>query len=344
MPGRRGVNVRPVGGATDTLHIGILGAARIAPQALVKPARALGQAEVTAVAARDPDRATRFAAKHGIPTVHRSYDELLADESIQAVYNPLPNGLHAEWTRRALDAGKHVLCEKPLTANAAEAEDVAEHARRSGLVLMEAFHYRYHPVAARMRDIVRGGQLGSVEHIETSMCIPLPLPKDIRYRYDLAGGAVMDVGCYALHMNRLLAGEEPEVLAARVKLARADVDRWARADLRYPSGTTGTMTCALLSSQLLKIGIRVAGSEGTLTVFNPTGPHFGYRMVVHRPGGRERIRVDGARTPTYTYQLEAFCAAVQDGAPVLTPPADSIANMRAIDAVYRAAGLPVRGT
>jgi predicted dehydrogenase len=326
------------------VRLGILGAARIAPQALVKPARRVAGAAVVAVAARDPERARRFAAKHDIPTVHESYESLLADDSVDAIYNPLPNGLHAEWSHRALDAGKHVLCEKPFTANAAEAEAVAEHAERAGRVVMEAFHYRYHPVAQRALEIVRSGQLGAIEHVETSMCIPLPLRNDIRYRYELAGGAVMDVGCYALHMNRLLAGEEPEVLAARVKLARPDVDRWARADLRYPSGTTGTMTCALLSSRLLSIRMRVTGTLGTLGVFNPTGPQFGYRMTVRGAAGRERVRVEGARVPTYAYQLEAFCGAVSRGEPVLTPPSDSIANMAAVDAVYRAAGLPVRGT
>ncbi len=327
----------------EQLRIGTLGAARITPQALVKPARGTEGVEVVAVAARQRDRAERFAAKHGIPTVHSSYEDLLADESIDAVYNPLPNGLHAEWTRHALEAGKHVLCEKPFTANEAEARAVAEVAAGTDLVVMEAFHYRYHPVAERMRTIARSGELGPLLHVETSMCIPLPLPKDIRYRYDLGGGAVMDVGCYALHMNRLVAGEEPEVTRASAKTVRPDVDRWARAELRYPTGVTGTMTCALLSAHLLKIGVKVTGELGTLTVFNPTGPHFGYRMTVRRPDGRQRVRVDGAKKPTYAYQLEAFRDAVLHGGPVLTPPADSIANMAVVDAVYRAAGLPVRG-
>jgi predicted dehydrogenase len=331
-------------GSSDRVRIGILGAARIAPQAVVKPARRVSGVEAAAVAARDPERARKFATKHGIPTVHDSYDALLADDSIDAVYNPLPNGLHAHWTERALAAGKHVLCEKPFTANAEEAEAVAKSAASSGLVVMEAFHYRYHPVAQRMLDFVRSGELGAIAHIDSAMCIPLPLPGDIRYQYALAGGAVMDVGCYALHMNRLLAGEEPEVVSARVKLARPNVDRWAQAELRYPSGTTGTMSCALLSARVLSIRIQVRGERGTLRVFNPTGPQFGYRMSVRSHDGRQRVRVEGARTPTYAYQLEAFRDAVTSGAPVLTPPSDSVANMRAVDAVYQAAGLPVRGT
>ncbi|MGZ4713463.1 MAG: Gfo/Idh/MocA family protein [Acidimicrobiia bacterium] len=324
------------------LRVATLGAARIAPQALVKPARQVDGVELVAVAARDRARAEKFAAKHGIPRVLDSYDAVLADPEVDAVYNPLPNGLHGVWTRRALAAGKHVLCEKPFTANAEEAEAVAAAAEATGLVVMEAFHYRYHPVAQRIVDLIRAGALGELRHVESSMCIPLPLPKDIRYRLDLAGGATMDTGCYAIHMNRTLAGAEPEVVRAEARLAKPDVDRWMRAELRYPTGVTGTMTCALWSSTLLKVGIRAVGSEGELRVFNPTGPQFGYRITLRRGGTKERIRVEGARTPTYTYQLRAFRAAVRDGMPVLTPPADSIATMRVIDAVYAAAGLPLR--
>lgn len=326
----------------STVRMGILGAARIAPAALVKPAKLLDGVEVVAVAARSRARAQAFADKRGIPRVVDSYDALVDDPDIDAIYNPLPNGLHGVWTRRALAAGKHVLCEKPFTANANEAESVAEVARESGLVVMEAFHYRYHPVAQRMHDIVRSGSLGAIRHVDTAMCIPLPLPKDIRYRLDLAGGATMDTGCYAIHMNRLLAGSEPDVISARARLAKPGVDRWLRAELAYPGGVTGTMTCALWSSTLLKVSVTVTGADGALRVFNPTGPQFGHRMTVRRNGTKERVRVDGAKTATYTYQLEAFRNAVRDGAPVLTPPADSVANMRVIDAVYRAAGLPVR--
>ncbi len=325
-----------------TLRIGALGAARITPAALVKPAGQVDGVAVVAVAARDGERAAKFAARHGIPRVVDSYAALIADPGIDAIYNPLPNGLHGVWTTRALEAGKHVLCEKPFTANAAEAEAVAAVAAGTDRVVMEAFHYRYHPVAQRIVDLVRDGAIGELRDIESAMCIPLPLPKDIRYRLDLAGGAVMDTGCYAIHMNRTVAGEEPEVLGARARTVRPGVDRWMRAQLAYPSGATGTMTCALLSSTVLKVALRVRGSAGEIRVFNPTGPQFGYRMVLRRNGGRERIRVEGARTATYTYQLRAFAAAVRDGGPVLTPPADAVANMRVVDAVYEAAGLGVR--
>ena len=336
--------------AAQVLRIGTLGAARITPSALIRPARAVEGVEVVAVAARDPERAKAFAAKRGIPKVHATYDDLLADPDIDAVYNPLPNGLHAEWTIKALEAGKHVLCEKPFTANAEEAAAVAriaDAAAAGGIVCMEAFHWRYHPMAARMLDLIGGGALGEVRHVETTMCIPLPLRNDIRYRYDLAGGAMMDVGAYATHMLRTLAGAEPTVLTAQARLARPDVDRWMRATVRFDAlpGVTGAMTCALWSSTPIKIQAKVIGTEGELSVFNPVAPQAYHRLRVRSTrdtGGawrKEKVRGEA----TYTCQMRAFLAAARDGAPSLTPPSDSVATMTVIDAVYRAAGLRLRG-
>ena len=236
----------------DTVRIGILGAARIAPSAVIKPARNIGEAVVAAVAARDRSRADAFASKHAIPNVRDSYAALVADPEIDAIYNPLPNGLHAEWTIAALEAGKHVLCEKPFTANAKEAEAVAAVAARTGLVVMEAFHYRYHPLAQRMREIVESGELGTIRRVETALCFPLPKFSDIRYQYDLAGGATMDVGTYTVHMARLLGCEEPEVVSAEAKLRTPDVDRAMRAELTFPSGHTGRITCSMWSKWVLQ--------------------------------------------------------------------------------------------
>jgi len=322
------------------LRIGILGAARIAPMALVRPARQVPEVRVVGVAARDPEKARRFAARHAIPEVFRSYDALLASPSIDAVYNPLPNGLHCEWTIRALEAGKHVLCEKPMASNAAEAERMAEAAERTGRVLIEAFHWRYHPLAARMREVVRT-QLGDVEHVEAWLCIPLLLPGDIRFRYDLAGGATMDTGCYTINMVRWLAGAEPEVVAAEARLSSSKVDRWMRAELRFPDGRSGRITCSLLSSALLAIGASARGSAGEMRVFNPLAPHFYNRLTLRTPLGKHSERVAG--DATYTHQLRAFVAHVRSGAPMSSDAVDAIANMRVIDAVYAKAGLPLRG-
>jgi predicted dehydrogenase len=274
--------------------------------------------------------------------VHASYADLLADPEIDAVYNPLPNGLHAEWSIAALEAGKHVLCEKPFTANATEAEAVAAAATRTGLVVMEAFHYRYHPLAHRMREIVESGELGTTRRVETALCFPLPKFSDIRYSYDLAGGAAMDVGAYTVHIARLLGGEEPTVRSAESKLHSPNVDRAMRAELAFPSGHTARVTCSMWSTSLLRASARVIGDRGELHVINPTNPQMWHRLRVKTGDGARTEQL--SRRPTYEYQLDAFCAAILQGTPTLTPPADSIANMRVLDAIYVAAGMTPRGT
>ncbi|GAB3748808.1 Gfo/Idh/MocA family protein [Microlunatus parietis] len=323
----------------ETVRIGVLGAARIAPAALIEPARTVPGAEVVAVAARDLSRAEDFARRHGIRTAYRDYRALLDDQRIDAIYNPLPNGLHGRWTLAALEAGKHVLCEKPFTANAEEARTVAAAAKASGLVVMEAFHYRYHPLARRLRELILSGELGTLRHVETAMCFPLPVFSDIRYDYGLAGGALMDAGCYAVHLARLLGGE-PEVISAVAKLRDPRVDRAMTAELRFPGGHTGTVRCSMWSRDVLRMSARVVGDRGELRVINPYAPQYGHRLSV-RIGDHRRVE-RFSRRPTYAYQLSAFVAAVLDGVPPLTPPEDSIASMTVIDAIYRAAGLPLR--
>jgi predicted dehydrogenase len=324
------------------VRIGVLGAARIVPAAVIRPARNIPEASITVIAARDPERAAAFAQKHSVGKVAVNYAAVVEDPDVDAVYNPLPNGLHAEWTIAALEAGKHVLCEKPFAANSAEAEKVAATAERTGLVVMEAFHYRYHPLAERMQAIVASGELGTLRHVEASFCFPLPRFSDIRYRFDLAGGATMDAGCYAIHMARLLGGEEPVVVSATAKRHSPQVDRAMTAELAFPSGHTGRITCSLWSSDVLRLNAGASGDHGRLDVFNPLAPQTWHRLKV-TGGGRKRIEHLGRR-PTYEYQLEAFCAAVLRGESVLTPPTDSVANMKVIDAVYLAAGLQPRGT
>ena len=332
-----------------TIRIGCLGAAKIAPNALIKPARHVDGVDVTAIAARDERRAREFAATHGIPKVHATYDDVIEDPDVDAVYIPLPNGLHAHWMRTALEHGKHVLCEKPFTSNATEAETIRDLAEEQhpDLVVMEAFHWRYHPLAQRMVDIVQHGELGEVRHLEASFCFPLFPRSDIRWQLDLAGGALMDAGCYAIHMVRHMAGagavgdNEPAVTHADVKLRSPGVDRWIRADLRWPDGRTGRITASMWSANVLRLAARATGDKGTMRVLNPLAPHLFNRL---RVTGRKAERVKG--DSTYTYQLRAFADAVTRGMPTttLTPPADSVANMRVIDAVYRAAGLEPRST
>ncbi len=335
---------------TEPLRIGTLGAAKITPMALLKPAQTVPEVAIVAVAARDRARAEKMAKKHDVPTVHDSYDALLADPSVQAVYNPLPNGLHGRWTIAALEAGKHVLCEKPFTANAAEAEQVAAVAGRTGLVVMEAFHYRYHPLVARLLEIIASGELGEIQRVETRMCFPLPpfgpTGGDIRWQLDLAGGALMDAGCYAVHQLRTLAGAEPDVVSAKAKCAKPEIDRSMQAELRFADGRTGRIETSMWSHQLLSLGGTVTGSRGEMRITNMTGPQYFHKVVVHtkdpHSGAEARRKEKVKGETTYWYQLKAFAAAIQDGASYPTPPSDSIANMRVIDAIYRAAGLQPR--
>ncbi|HEY2089798.1 MAG TPA: Gfo/Idh/MocA family oxidoreductase [Mycobacterium sp.] len=324
----------------ERLRVGVLGAARIAPLALIKPAKDNGDVVVTAVAARDGSRARAFAAKHGIAHVHESYEALLADRDIDAVYNPLPNGLHGKWTRAALDAGKHVLCEKPFTANADEAREIADLAAKSDRVVMEAFHYRYHPMALRTEQIIASGVIGKLQRVEAALCFPLPKFSDIRYNYPLAGGALMDAGCYAVHMVRTFGGSTPEVVSAQAKLRDPQIDRAMTAELRFAAGHTGRIRCSMWSVRLLEISARVVGDRGELKLFNPVTPQFVNRLSVRSPEGRRVERF--THRPSYAYQLDAFAAAVLRGEPVKTTPEDAIENMTVIDGIYRAAGLPLR--
>jgi predicted dehydrogenase len=323
----------------DTLRIGVLGAARIAPPAVVRPAREVPGVTVAGVAARDSQRARRFAARHDIPTVYDDYAALVAADDLDAVYIPLPNGLHGTWTLRALAAGKHVLCEKPFTANAEEARAVAEAAAGSGRVVMEAYHYRYHPLTERVRQLVGDGAIGTVRHVEAHLCFPLPRFSDIRYNLALAGGALMDT-CYPLHALRTVGPGEPSVVSATAKVLRPGVDRAMDVRLSYPDGATGRAISSLWSRRLLDVSLRVTGDSGSILVRNFIAPQYYHRLTVRTADGRRAGKVPGPST--YTCQLRAFRAAVVDGGPVLTGAADAVPTMRLIDDAYRAAGLEPR--
>lgn len=326
----------------EPLRIGILGAARIAPSAVVRPAQALDDVEARGVAARVPRRAGDFQVKHGLAVAFPSYESMLKSDEIDAVYNALPNGLHAEWTIRALEAGKHVLCEKPFASNAAEAVQMAETARRVDRRLMEAFHYRYHPLAARMEEIVMSGELGTIRHVEASICFPAVDFRDIRYDFSLGGGATMDAGCYGIHMLRFLTRQEPEVTAAHAGVRAPNVDRWMEAELQFDGGPSAFLRCSLFSRRILSVRVSVRGDDGELVVQNPVLPHLFHWLTVKTRSGHRREQHYGETT--YAYQLRAFRDLVEHGTAVPTDAKDAIANMKVVDEIYDRAGLPRRGT
>jgi predicted dehydrogenase len=324
------------------LRFGILGAAKIAPRGLIQPALEGKEASVEVVAARDYERAEAFAREHGIPRVARDYAEVIADPEIDVIYNPLPMHLHAHWTIEALRAGKDVLCEKPFAANAGEAERMVAVAAETGRVLVEAFHYRYHPLFDRVLDIVRSGVLGRLKHMSAAFNVAIVDRTDLRHRYDTAGGATMDLGCYPLHWMRTLAGSEPRVVKAKAVEGARYVDVSMQAELEFLGGLTGHMETSMADDQKYSTSLSVEAERGSLSVKNPLAPHHGHELEWSAGGERHSETVEGLTT--YRHQLLAFVSAVRTGAALPTMGADSIANMRLIDAVYRAAGLPARGT
>lgn len=327
----------------EPLRIGVLGAARITQAALVDPARTTGH-RVVAVAARDRSRAESFAAEHGVERVVDSYAALLADPGVEAVYNPLANGLHGPWNLAALTAGKHVLSEKPSASNAEEAIEVREAAAKSGTVFMEAFHYLFHPVTRRLHELLESGELGELRRVETLVAIEAPADTDPRWSLPLAGGAVMDLGCYSLHAVRMLApwaGGAPRLVSARggERATAPGVDEWLDADLEFPGGATGSARCHM-DHDKLEMSCRIVGSRGEAYAPNFVLPQMDDRVVVRTADGERTERL-GTRS-SYTYQLEAFAARVREGTPVPLDPDDAVATMTLIDESYRAAGFEPR--
>ncbi|MDG9708605.1 Gfo/Idh/MocA family protein [Streptomyces sp. DH10] len=327
----------------EPLRIGVLGAARITERSLIDPARATGH-RLVAVAARDRARAEAFAAEHGVERVAGSYAELVADPEVDVVYNPLANGLHGPWNLAALAAGKHVLSEKPSASNAREAAEVREAARKAGTVFMEAFHYLFHPVTRRLHELLESGELGELRHVEAMVAIAAPPDTDPRWSLPLAGGALMDLGCYSLHALRMLApwaGGPPRLAGARggERAGAPGVDEWLDADLEFPGGATGSARCHMAYDGL-EMSIRITGSRGEATAPNFVLPQMDDRIVVRTPEG-ERTEHLGTRS-SYTYQLEAFAARVRDGAALPLDADDAVTTMALIDDCYRAAGFEPR--
>ncbi|MCH2185625.1 Gfo/Idh/MocA family oxidoreductase [Myxococcota bacterium] len=323
------------------MRIGILGAARIAPRALVDPGKEMDEVEVYAVASRDIDRAEAFSQEHSVPRVFSSYEALCASTEVDAVYNALPISLHCEWTLRALDSGKPVLCEKALASNAREAERMAEAASKAGVLLMEAFHWRYHPMAQRMVDVIQSGRIGRVQRLRSHFNVEILNPENIRLNYEMGGGATMDLGCYPLHMIRHVLAEEPEVVSAKAETGPPEVDVEMHAELKFPSGAEAEISCSMKQGVEFSMEFEAEGDRGHLHAKNPLAPQAGNRLEIKTDEGTEVQSMEGAST--YFYQLRAFATAVKTGAVVPTGAEDAVLNMKALDAIYRTAGLKLRG-
>lgn len=323
---------------TVPLRWGVLSTANIGRAAVIPALKAAAGAEVVAVASRDLDRAERFATDHEIPTAYGDYDTLLADPGIDAVYIPLPNRLHAEWTVRAAEAGKHILCEKPLAMDAAECELMEAAADAAGVVLMEAFMYRFHPRTRRVLELLQAGAVGEVRSIRSAFTFRLRNSDNIRLSAELGGGALMDVGCYCVNVSRTLAGSEPVAAQASARWTGNSplkgVDDELTGVLHFPGGVTAHFDCALTQERWEFY--EVAGTDGVLRVDSAYLPGTGdVSAVVHRGRKREEYTVPG--DDQYRLMVEHFGACVRDGSTPRWPVAEAAANMRAMSALYRSA-------
>lgn len=323
------------------IRFGTLGAAAITPRALIAPCVDEPRVFVYAIAARDRKRAEAFAQYAGIRHVQDDYRQVVENPKVTAIYNPLPIHLHHEWTVKALRAGKHVLCEKSFASNAIEAQDMANVAAETGLVLMEAFHYRYHPLFIRAKEIYDSGVLGTVREIRAVFDVPLIDPTNIRMNYHTGGGATMDIGCYPISWARHITGEEPIEVTARAEVGPPHVDVMLAATLKFPSGIVARTSGDMRATAKFKAELEVKGDAGTMLIVNPLLPQSGHQIRVVTATGTSIETRD--RRATFGYQLDAFIDAIEHGKPLLTGPDDAVKQMRVIDRCYRAAGLPLRG-
>jgi predicted dehydrogenase len=312
------------------MRLGLLSTANINRQILAGAAGT--SVEVVAVASRDGARAEAYAAEHGIATAHGTYEALLEDADVDAVYISLPNGMHHEWTMRALTAGKHVLCEKPYTRHPAEAEEAFDAAEAAGLVLMEAFMYRHHPQTATIERLVGEGAVGRLLAVKAVFSFALTDLRNVRALPELDGGALMDVGCYCVSGSRVVAGEPVSVLAEQV-VGETDVDMALYGTLRFPDDVVAQIEASFLAPE--RQYLEVVGEGGVLRAFAPWRVDWGGHLVLERDGASEDVSVEEANS--YTAQLENFAGAVAgDVAPRLGR-ADAVAQARVVDALYRSA-------
>lgn len=322
----------------ETLRWGLLSTARI-NRALIPPLRVSPRNRVTAVASRDLAKAQAYAAQWDIPRALGSYEALLADADIDVIYNPLPNHLHAEWTIRALQAGKHVLCEKPLALSLAEVDAITEAAQAAGRVVMEGFMYRHHPQTARVKALLEAGALGELHLIRGAFTFTLTDPANVRLRADWGGGALWDVGCYPVSYARFLAGAEPESAFAWSVVGRGGVDEAIVGQLRFPGGVLAQFDCAIRSS--FRAQMEVVGSQGVLHIPVPFKPGLRQTLTLKRGDVTETLEVPGQEL--YLGQVEDMADAILQGKAPRLSLAESRHNTAVLLALHRSAreGQPV---
>jgi predicted dehydrogenase len=314
----------------EKIRWGILGTAAHARKALIPAIKASSNGEVFAVASRDWEKAKNFAAENGIPRAFGSYEELLASPEIDAVYNPLPVSMHAEWSVRCAEAGKPVLCEKPIALNAAETERMIRVFEEKKLLLMEGIMYHYHPLTRRAVQMAREGAVGKIQMVYAQFNAKIGNPDDIRFKKEMGGGALLDVGCYCASVLRLLAGEEPVAVRAGSRFSDSGVDVVSCGVLSFPSGVQGHLGCSLTAQFNCEYG--VSGTEGRLLVDHGAmcaWPGESFKIRWWHGGAYEEIAVPPANH--YQLMVEDFAAALFENRPAAIHPRESLNNMRVLD-------------
>jgi D-xylose 1-dehydrogenase (NADP+, D-xylono-1,5-lactone-forming) len=315
----------------EPVRWGLLSTANI-NRAVIPGFKESPDSELVAVGSRDAARAAEYAREWGIPKSHGSYEALLDDPDVDAVYISLPNGPHVEWSINALEAGKHVLCEKPLSRHPGEVKRAFDAADRAGRLLMEAFMWRHHPQTKKLAELVHGGAVGEVRYLHTSFSFPIASAADVRLAPDLDGGALMDVGCYTISATRLLGGEPVEVSGKQV-VGPSGVDLRFAGTLVMPGGALAQIDCGFDLPDRARI--EVAGSEGRIVVDGP----FHARVpgiVIERRGEVETIVLEGL--DKYRIQGDNFSRAIRGVEEPLLGYADALGQARTIEALYRSAG------
>ena len=317
------------------LTMGILGIATHYRLRVRVPISGVAEVRMKGVASRDKGRADAAAKEWGLETGYGSYEELLKDEEIEAVYIPLPNHLHGEWIRKCADAGKHILCEKPLDLNYAAAAEAVRYAESKGVLLMEAFMYRFHPQWIRARQLLEIGEIGAPQSIHTIFSYDNQDPANIRNIPETGGGAILDIGCYAVSSARFLMGREPErVVCALERHPQFGTDSLVSAMLDFGDvRSLFTVSTAMASRQR----VTVFGTGGSMTVHLPFNayPDVPLRLTVQTGVGDREVAC--GPVDQYAEMFKVFAAAVRSGGPVPTPPSDALANMKVLDALFRSA-------
>jgi predicted dehydrogenase len=317
---------------------GILSTADIGMSKVTPAIQAAQNAEVVAIASRDADRAAAAAAQLGISTSYGSYESLLQAEDIDAVYIPLPNDLHAEWTMKAAAAGKHVLCEKPLAMTAAQAEEMVAVCAEAGIKLAEAFMYRHHPTWVEAVRLLRSGAIGELVAVQSWFSYFNDDPANIRNRVDNGGGAVMDIGCYNINLSRMLFDGEPITITSTVRRDPVmGIDTLTSAVLEFPGGGQSALTCAIRSEPYQRV--HIVGSEGRIEIEIPFNIPWDRETRIFLTSGGDPPEAPATETITfpaanaYTIEAELFGEAVRSDGAYPVSPEDAIANMRVIDAI-----------